>query len=137
VFKSFHCTVVTPEGTALEEQATSAVFPAYDGEYGVLPNHAPLLSLVGAGLLKVTTVAGARRELYVDGGFAQVTGDRLTLATENARPLEELTAAGAAALLAEARHMPGTTDAEIEARDAAYDRARAQARLVRRQGGAG
>jgi F-type H+-transporting ATPase subunit epsilon len=132
VAKTFRLTVVTPEGPALEADAVSAVFPAHDGEVGILPGHAPLLSLVGTGRLKVTTAAGERRELYVDGGFAQVAGERMTLLTEKARPVGDLSAAEAAAHLAHAREMHGTSDADVAARDAEYQRARVQARLVRR-----
>lgn len=127
---SFHCTVVTPEGKALECNAVSAVFPAYDGEMGILPHHAPLLTLVGIGLFHAKTAQGEAKRLYVDGGFAQVTGDKLTLLTERARKVEDLDAETAAKLLDQARSMEGVDDEAVEARDRAYERARVQKRLV-------
>ena len=55
--KTFHCTAVTPEGKVLDTEAVSAIFPAYDGQKGVLPNHAPLVTKVGIGVLTVTTAS--------------------------------------------------------------------------------
>lgn len=127
---SFHCTVVTPEGKALECDAVSAVFPAYDGEMGILPHHAPLLTLVGIGLFRAKTPQGETKRLYVDGGFAQVTRDKLTLLTERAQKVEDLDAETAAKLLDQARSMEGVGDEAVEARDRAYQRARVQKRLV-------
>jgi F-type H+-transporting ATPase subunit epsilon len=129
---SFHCTVVTPEGKALECDALSAVFPAYDGEMGILPHHAPLLTLVGIGLFRAKTARGETKRLYIDGGFAQVTGDKLTLLTERARKLEDLDAETAATLLEEARGMEAVDDEAVETRDRAYERARVQRRLAAR-----
>jgi len=127
---TFHCTVVTPEGKALECEAVSAVFPAYDGEMGILPHHAPLLTLVGIGQFRAKTPQGETRRLYVDGGFAQVTRDKLTLLTERAQKIEDLNAEAATRLLEEARAMEGVDDEAVDARDRAYQRARVQRRLV-------
>ncbi len=127
---TFQVSVVTPEGSVLDCEATAAVFPAFDGEVGILPNHAPLLSKVGIGVLRVTA-AGETHRLFVDGGFAQVIDNRLSVLTEQARPVEELEASAADALFAEAQELNGTDDASVEARDAAYERARVQRRLTR------
>ncbi|MEM7480537.1 MAG: ATP synthase F1 subunit epsilon [Acidobacteriota bacterium] len=128
--KTFKVSVVTPEGAALEAEATSAVFPANDGEIGILPNHAPLLSLVGIGLLRVTKADGGSERLYVDGGFAQVGDNKLVLLTEQARDLDDLDPAEATRLAAE---HGGLTVGEkaLQARDEAAERARVQRRLAR------
>lgn len=130
---TFSVSVVTPEGAVLDCEATAAVFPAFDGEVGILPNHAPLLAKVGIGVLRVTT-SGETKRLFVDGGFAQVVDNRLSLLTEQARPLEDLDPSAVEGLFEKAREITGFDDASVEARDAAYARARVQRRLARSQG---
>lgn len=85
---TFHLSVITPEHAVLETEATFVVFPAWDGEVGVLRNRAPLLHKLGAGELRVTSPEGDRR-LYVEGGFAQMVDNRLTILTEQAREATE------------------------------------------------
>jgi F-type H+-transporting ATPase subunit epsilon len=129
--KSFRLTVVTPEGKALEADATSVVFPAYDGEMGILPNHAPLLTQMGIGLLRVTAAGGERHQLYVDGGFAQMVDNRLTLLTEQAMPPGELVPEHAERIADQWRDMTCTDEENHEAKQAALERARVQKRLAR------
>ena len=124
--------VVTPEGAVLDCEARSASFPAYDGDMGILPHHAPLLSKVGIGVLRVVTAEGETRRLYVDGGFAQVGDNKLSLLTEQASTLDKLDPEKVAGLFEKAQVLEATTDAEFEAREAAYQRARVQRRLTRR-----
>ncbi len=126
---TFQCSVVTPEGSFLECEATSAVVPAFDGQVGILPNHAPLLCRLGIGVLQVTTPEGERL-VYVDSGFAQVVGNTLTLLTENARSLDELDAEAAQRILDEAHAMLVTDEDSFERRQAALQRARVQQRLT-------
>jgi F-type H+-transporting ATPase subunit epsilon len=128
--KSFHVSVVTPEGSILEADALSAVFPAFDGQVGILPNHAPLLALLGIGELRVTRVDGSEEHLYVDQGFAQFVDDKLTLITEDAMPLAKLDPEEPARLLDKARELRASGEAEQAFVDAAFERAHVQRRLV-------
>ena len=130
--RTLHCSVVTPEATIFDGPTVSVVFPAYDGEMGILPHHAPLLSKVGIGVLRVVTAEGETRRLYVDGGFAQVGDNKLSLLTEQASTLDKLDPEKVAGLFEKAQVLEATTDAEFEAREAAYQRARVQRRLTRR-----
>jgi F-type H+-transporting ATPase subunit epsilon len=128
--KSFHVSVVTPEGSVLEADALSAVFPAFDGAVGILPNHAPLLALLGIGELRVTRTDGTEDHLYVDQGFAQFVDDKLTLVTEDAMPLARLDPEEPARLLDQARELRASGEYEQAFVDAAFERARVQRRLV-------
>lgn len=132
--KTFHLSVVTPEGAAFEADATSAVFPAYDGEYGILPGHAPLLCLVGIGELRVNTEndRGNTKSWYVDGGFAEVSDNKMTLLTEEAIPVADLDVETAEELLEQARNMTVTGEEEQAHREATYERGRVQRRLARK-----
>ena len=113
----------------LEADATFVAFPAHDGEVGILPGRAPLLFKMGTGLLRVETPAGNHR-FFVDGGFAQMVENRLTLLTEQAKAIEEIDRAAAERALAEAREMPMVTEAEFAARQRAVRRAETQIHLA-------
>jgi len=128
--KSFQVSVVTPEGAVLEAEATSVVFPAYDGEYGILPNHAPLVTLIGIGELRVEKADGGKETLYVDGGFAQFGNDKLALVTEQAKQLGDLDPEDPDRILEEAREMKIPDADAAAARDSAFQRAWVQKRLL-------
>jgi len=75
--------VISPEKVLYEGSARGVVAPAFDGEMGILPLHAPLMTLLGKGLLRVDTTEGERR-FSVDGGFLQVVDDQVRVVTERA-----------------------------------------------------
>jgi F-type H+-transporting ATPase subunit epsilon len=130
---TFHCSVITPERAVLEADATFVAFPAHDGEVGILPGRAPLLFKMGAGELRVESPQG-NQVLFVDGGFAQMVEDRLTLLTEAARKIEEIDPAAIEKQLAEAHAMPMKTDAEFKARQRVLRSAQAQRQILARRG---
>jgi F-type H+-transporting ATPase subunit epsilon len=127
--KTFRVSVVTPEGSVLDTEALSAVFPAFDGEVGVLPNRAPLLCRLGIGVLKVTTDGDVRR-YYVEGGFGQVIDNKLTLLTEYAVALEDLKPETAEESAELARAMASGDAQLMDAKNFAMERARVQRRLT-------
>ena len=126
---TFHCSVITPERAVLETDATFVAFPAHDGEVGILAHRAPLLYKMGIGELRVEAPEGNRR-LFVDGGFAQMVDNRLTILTEQARAVEEIDREAARRALEEARSMPTVTETEFAARQRALKRAETQLRLT-------
>ena len=75
--------VVSPERTLFEGQAESVVAPAFDGEVGILTHHAPMLTLLGTGKLRVRA-AGSEQQFTVAGGFLEVADDRVRVVTERA-----------------------------------------------------
>ena len=127
---TFQLSVVTPEREVLAVAARFVAVPAYDGEMGFLPRRAPLLTQLGAGLLRYEDSTGAKRELFVAGGFAQMVDDKLTLLTEEAREPATVSVELAARSLAEARSLVALTDAEFVRKDRALQRARALRRLA-------
>ena len=129
--ETFHCSVVTPERAVLEIDATSAVFPAWDGEIGILPRRSALLCRLGIGVLRIDSGEETHR-FFIDGGFAQMVDNKLTLLTEQARATDEIELDAARQALEDARAM-SVEDGKGEAyaaRQAAIDRANAQLKLV-------
>lgn len=128
---SFHCSVITPERSVLDCEASFVAFPAHDGEMGIMKGRAPLVCKLGIGALRVQATDG-EKTLYVDGGFAQMLGNELTILTAQARATQELNPTAAQKSLDEAQAMKVGDDASVQARTLAVQRARAQIRLARR-----
>lgn len=128
--ESFHCSVVTPERAVLECEAKFVALPAWDGEVGILKGRAPLLCKLGIGRLRIET-PDEKHVLFVDGGFAEMLGDQLTILTEDARAPEELDRETAGSDLEAARSLSVTDDASFEERQKALQRARTQLRLAK------
>lgn len=128
---SFKCSVVTPERSVLECEADFVAFPAHDGEIGILRNRAPLICRMGIGILRLHTSDG-QRDVFVDGGFAQVHGNQLTLLTGQARDAAEITMDGANQAIVEARALPAHDESSAAARTKAVRRAKLQLKLVQR-----
>ena len=82
--------VVTPERQLVKEPVTEAQVPAREGYIGVLPGHAPLLSLLGSGPLTYTPKTGPRKVLAIHDGFVEVLPDRVTILAETAQKPEEI-----------------------------------------------
>lgn len=76
-----HVSVISPEASLYEGDATSVVVPAYDGEVGILTGHAPMMALLGKGELRIEGGAGSRK-FAIEGGFLQVVGDQVRVVTE-------------------------------------------------------
>ena len=68
--------VVSPEQVLYEGAAGSVVAPAHDGLIGILPRHAPLMALLGRGVLTLKGADGSRR-FRVGGGFVQVRSNKV------------------------------------------------------------
>ncbi len=78
-----HLTIISPERAVFDGDCTSVVAPAYDGEVGILPRHAPFMTLLGDGTLTVQQ-GEASTAFHVRGGFLQVTGDVVKVVAEHA-----------------------------------------------------
>lgn len=117
----------------LECDAKFVAFPAHDGEMGILCKRAPLVCKLGTGPLRVEG-ADAKHLLFIDGGFAQMLGDELTILTSQARPAAELDAAAAQRALQEAQSRTTRDEIAAAARARDVERARRQLRLARRVG---
>ena len=75
--------VISPERVLYEGEATSVVVPAFDGEVGILEHHAPMMTLLGRGVLRLSGGA-ATQQFRVEGGFLQVADDHVRVVAERA-----------------------------------------------------
>jgi F-type H+-transporting ATPase subunit epsilon len=88
----FKFELVSPEELLLSEDVQQVVVPGTEGNFTVLPGHAPVLSTLRPGVLDVVDETGREERIYVRGGFAEVNPKGLTVLAEEALPLSELSA---------------------------------------------
>jgi F-type H+-transporting ATPase subunit epsilon len=81
-------TIISPEKSIFDGDATAVVAPAYDGEVGILPRHAPFMTLLGEGRLTVREEAGDQ-VFDVRGGYLQVTGNTVSVVAEYAQEVDD------------------------------------------------
>jgi F-type H+-transporting ATPase subunit epsilon len=84
--------LVSPERLLLSEQVDMVVVPGAEGDFGVLPRHAPLISTLRPGVIRVFEGREVRERIFVAGGFAEVTPERCTVLAEEAVPVGEIDA---------------------------------------------
>ena len=91
---SLNVRVVSAEAVVFEGEASAIVAPAWDGQVGILPGHAPMLALLGSGALAIDRPGGGSDSFHVAGGVLKVERDTVTLLTEYAGedPPEEVPA---------------------------------------------
>ncbi|MEZ6191801.1 MAG: ATP synthase F1 subunit epsilon [Phycisphaerales bacterium] len=123
--KTFRCTVITPNKQVLDKDVTAAVIPAWDGEIGLLKQRAPILCKLGFGTMRLDAAGGGSERLFIGGGFAQMKGDRLTLLTDEAKPVSEIDVTEVQAALKEAEAFSPKDPVQSERRRRDLERAKA------------
>lgn len=74
--------VIGPERAVFDGEAEALVAPAWDGQVGILPRHAPFMTLLGNGTLTVKS-AGSISQFHVQGGFLQVVSNTVRVVAEH------------------------------------------------------
>lgn len=86
---TFKFDLVSPERILMSEDATEVVVPGMEGQFTVLPGHAPVISTLRPGVLEIKSPAGSRR-VFVRGGFAEVEPERLTVLAQHLVDLQNI-----------------------------------------------
>ena len=114
--------LVSPERLLLSADVDMVVVPGSEGDFAVLPGHAPMISTLRPGALEIYEGDSPRDRYFVAGGFAEVSGDRLVVLAEDSIPLAELDRARLEQRIQDAEE--DIADAKGEAsRDRAQERA--------------
>ncbi|MBY6136284.1 F0F1 ATP synthase subunit epsilon [Leisingera sp. XS_AS12] len=103
--------LVSPERSLASQQASAVLIPGAEGDMTAMPQHAPTITTLRPGVLKVESPEG-NSEYLVTGGFAEIAGDSLSVLAERAIPMNELTREQLDALIEEAREMYKTAKEE-------------------------
>ena len=83
---NFHFELVSPEKMLFSGDVQSVIVPGSDGEFQVFAGHAPVMSTLHAGVLRVEGASGAARRIFVAGGFADVNDSGLTSRSDSLSP---------------------------------------------------
>lgn len=95
--------LVSPERLLVSQAVEMVVVPGAEGDIGVLPGHAPLISNVRPGIIAVFENNKVAQRIFVAGGFAEVTPERCTVLAESATMLEDIERATVEAEMRNAR----------------------------------
>jgi len=95
--------LVSPERLLLSEDVDMVEVPGEEGDFGVLVRHAPLISTLRPGVIKVHDGGSVTQRIFVAGGFAEVTPQRCTVLAEEAVEVGEIDKAAAEQRLSDAR----------------------------------
>jgi F-type H+-transporting ATPase subunit epsilon len=136
--ESIQLIVVTPERQLLRENVVEVTVPGLDGQLGILPGHAPLMTELGIGELAYRTSASSQPVvLAVISGFAEVLADRVTILAETAERAEEIDLARAeeAKARAEKRLAAGDTNIDWDRANIALQRSVIRIQIARKYRG--
>jgi F-type H+-transporting ATPase subunit epsilon len=95
--------LVSPERLLLSEEVDMVEVPGEEGDFGVLTRHAPLISTLRPGVIKVHDGGSVTQRIFVAGGFAEVTPSRCTVLAEEALPVGDIDRAAAERRLSNAK----------------------------------
>ena len=82
--------LVSPDRLLMSVEADAVAMPGMEGDFGVLPGHAPLISALRAGIIAVEGGSEGPDQVYIAGGFTEVVADRLTVLAEEAVPVDDM-----------------------------------------------
>ena len=137
--ESIQLIVVTPERQLLRESVVEVTVPGLEGQLGILPGHAPLMTELGIGELSYRTSASSQPvALAVVRGFAEVLPDRVTVLAETAERAEEIDLARAeeAKARAEKRLAAGDPNIDWDRANIALQRSLIRLQIARKYRGA-
>ena len=80
----------SPGRLLMSVEADAVAMPGMEGDFGVLPGHAPLISALRAGIISVEGGSEGPEQVYIAGGFAEVAAERLTVLAEDAVPVDDM-----------------------------------------------
>lgn len=127
--------IVSPERLLLSRPVDMVVIPAAEGEMGVLPLHAPMIVLLQGGIIRLYDKDQVAEQLFVSGGFAEVTPTRVTVLADEATPVTQVSRATAEQRLTAAEAEYAAADRmDVPALDLAMSRIQAARAMVQAAG---
>ena len=126
--------IVTAERVVYSEDVSLLVAPGIDGELGILPRHAPLLTLLRPGEIRVVK-DDEESLMAVSGGFLEVIGNKVTILADTAERVDEIDVQRAEEALQRARDRvaAGSTEMDLERAIASMRRSQARLKAARRR----
>lgn len=88
--ETFQFDLVSPEQLLISAEVEEVIVPGAEGDFTVLPKHAPIVAMLRPGILTVPSLDGSKRRIFVRGGFAEAGPEQLIVLAQQAIPIEEL-----------------------------------------------
>lgn len=126
---TIHVDIVSAEGEIFSGEAAMVFAPASEGEIGVAPRHAPLLSLLKPGEVRVQTPDGSEHHFFVGGGAIEVQPAKVTVLADTALRAKDIDEAAALAAKQRAEEALRDRPGHITQAEALAELARAAAQL--------
>ena len=120
--------IVTAEKLVYSDEVSSVVAPGAEGQLGILPNHAPLLTSLKPGELKVSK-EGEETNIAVSGGFLEVLKNVVTILADTAERAEDIDVERAEAALKRAQEKVNSSESDLDLERAIRALKRSQARV--------
>jgi F-type H+-transporting ATPase subunit epsilon len=120
--------IVTAEKLVYSDEVSSVVVPGAEGQLGILPNHAPLLTSLKPGELKVLK-EGEETNIAVSGGFLEVLKNVVTILADTAERAEDIDVERAEAALKRAQEKVNSSESDLDLERAIRALKRSQARV--------
>lgn len=127
--RDFVLSVVAPDKLIFEDRVTSVVAPGTEGYFGVMAGHLPLIASLRPGLLEYVDAGGQRHFVYVGGGFAEMSGEKMTILADEAERARDIDVARAETALDEARKALRGENSNLSSEEAVLEVERAVNRL--------
>lgn len=127
--KEFSLSVVAPDRSVVEERVTSVIAPGSAGYFGVMGGHEPMIASLNSGVLEYTDTSDQKKHVAMGGGFAEVTGERMTVLADSAEKAEDIDVAEAEQRLEEARRSLRGESSSMTQQEATLEMDRAMTRI--------
>src|SRR6478609_2748016 len=124
-----HVDIVSAEGEIFSGAASMVFAPGSDGELGIAPRHAPLLTLLKAGEVRVQTPDGAEQHFFVGGGALEIQPNRITVLADTAIRAKDLDEAAALSARQRAEEALRNTTDKLEVAEAVRELSRMNEQL--------
>jgi F-type H+-transporting ATPase subunit epsilon len=126
---TIHVEIVSPEGQMFAGDATMVFAPGAEGEIGIAPRHAPLLTMLTAGVVRVQTADQQEQSFYVGGGALEVQPHAVAVLADTAARARDIDEAAAQAAKARAEEAMQSRTDKLDIAEAQAELARAVAQL--------
>lgn len=127
--KDFSISIVAPGRSVVEDRAQAVVAPGIDGYFGIMAGHLAMVSALRAGIVEYVDAKNQRHHIAVSGGFAEISGERLTILADSASRASEIDIKQEEQRLEKARRALRGEDTTMTSQEATAEIDRAMARI--------
>ncbi len=127
--KDFSISIVAPDRSVVEDRAQSVVAPGIEGYFGIMAGHLSMVAALRAGIVEYVDAKNQRHHIAVSGGFAEISGERLTILADSASRASEIDIKQEEQRLEKARRALRGEDTTMTSQEATAEIERAMARI--------